>query len=176
MCKGSKYPPTVPRPLPVALPLETPLVNLQSEKGGLEQKRINLSLQSKFLQSASNTVDNPEISENLDDVRRQEIETIMKLFALACKSDHESRAVEVAQLLPSVDTLQLAIQYAAKMRRTGLAEKLGNIAMAKQEEEAAAAADMEENVENEDEESQVTLIDFTSTLRIYEFVNHPLII
>ena len=157
LCKGSKYPPTVPRPLPVALPLEAPLVNLQSEKGGLEQKRINLSLQSKFLQSASNSIDNEEISDNLDDVRRQEIETIMKLFALACKSDHESRAIEVAQLLPSVDTLQLAIQYAAKMRRTGLAEKLGNIAMAKQEEETDAADNID-NVENEDEESQVSII------------------
>ena len=93
LCKGTKYPPTVPRPLPVALPLEAPLLSLQSEKGGLEQTSINLQLQSKFLSSCPRQTD--EVTESLDSVRQKEIETIMKLFALACKSDHESRALEV---------------------------------------------------------------------------------
>merc|ERR1719154_1071349 len=80
----------------------------------------------------------------------------MKLFALACKSDHESRAIEVAGLVPSVETIQLAIQYAAKMRRVGLAEKLGKLAMEKQEMEDTA--DQEEtgdsNRVDDDEKSQ----------------------
>ena len=60
-------------------------------------------------------------------LRNQEVATVMKLFALACRlafpivgvvhficspvrSDHESRAVEVARLLPDVETMQLAIK------------------------------------------------------------------
>ena len=58
-------------------------------------------------------------------LRNLEVTTIMKLFALACRlghnsydisllshvrSDHESRAVEVARLLPDVETMQLAIK------------------------------------------------------------------
>jgi len=153
LCKGSKHPPTVPRPLPVALPLEAPLVGLQSEKGGLEQTRVNLHLQSKFLQN-SRVAENEDAADCLETVRRKEIETIMKLFALACKSDHESRAMEVAKLLPSVETLQLAIQYAAKMRRSALAEKLGKLAMQRQEEETVTGDDDTEKVVDEDDESQ----------------------
>ena len=153
LCKGGKYPPTVPRPLPIALPLEVPLLNLQSEKGGLEQTSGNLRLQAGFLNSCPRESD--EVIESLESVRRKEIETIMKLFALSCKSDHESRALEVARLLPSVETLQLAIQYAAKMRRTGLAERLGRLAVARQEEEETReAGDMEGGVEDMEEESQ----------------------
>ena len=95
-----------------------------------------------------------ELEESMESVRQKEIETIMKLFALACKSDHESRAIEVAQLLPSVETIQLAIQYAAKMRRVGLAEKLGKLAMEKQEEEEATQEDTDNRAELEDGESQ----------------------
>jgi len=67
----------------------------------------------------------------------------MKLFALACKSDHESRAVEVASLMPNVETLQLAIKYTAKLRRVGLANKLGQLAM-----------DLQEQQDKEEEERQ----------------------
>ena len=150
LCKGCKHPPTVPRPLPIALPLEVPLLSLQSEKGGLEQTSVNLRLQSRFLTSCPE--ENDEVTESLESVRQKEIETIMKLFALSCKSDHESRALEAARLLPSVETLQLAIQYAAKMRRTGLAEKLGRMAVTRQEEEENKEVDEAE--EDMEEKSQ----------------------
>jgi len=131
LCKGSKYPPTVPRPLPTALPLEVPLASTHTEKGGLEVKCINLSLQCKLLSSNPNHQEESE--EAIETIRQNEVECLMKLFALACKSDHESRAIEVASLMPDVDTLQLAIKYAAKIRRVGLADKLGQLAMDLQE-------------------------------------------
>jgi len=90
----------------------------------------------------------------LETVRQKEIETMMKLFALACKSDHESRAMEVARLLPSVETVQLAIQYAAKIRRLGLAEKLGKLAMEKQEQEEVSQEVNEDHHDDNEEESE----------------------
>jgi len=133
VCKGAKYPPTIPRPLPTALPLEVPLAGTTTEKGGLEQTCLNLALQSKFLSNHHNTSE--EIEDVMDTVKQSEVECLMKLFALACRSDHESRAVEVANLMPNVETLQLAIKYAAKLRRVGLADKLGKIAMELQEQQ-----------------------------------------
>jgi hypothetical protein len=40
------------------------------------------------------------------------------------RSDQESRAVEVCQLMPDVDTIQLAIQYAAKIKRYSFCSSL----------------------------------------------------
>ena len=65
--------------------------------------------------------------------------------------------MQVARLLPSVDTVQLAIQYAAKMRRTGLAERLGKLAMQRQEQEDIMEAEAEAgrgDVADTDDESQ----------------------
>ena len=59
----------------------------------------------------------------------------------------------MARLLPDVDTMQLAIKYAAKQRRAGLADRLGKLAMElqeREEEEQEVEADREE----EGEESQ----------------------
>merc|ERR1719480_229455 len=88
----------------------------------------------------------------MDTVKHSEVECIMKLFALACKSDHESRAVEVASLMPNVETLQLAIKYAAKLRRVGLADKLGQLAMdlQEQQEEKQAGGHVEDEDESQD--------------------------
>jgi len=154
LCKGAKYPPTVPRPLPMALPLEVPLTSTSTEKGGLEQTCLNLTLQSRFISANPNPAE--ETEEIMDTVKQSEVECIMKLFALACRSDHESRAVEVACLMPNVETLQLAIKYAAKLRRVGLADKLGQLAMdlqeqqEKEEEEKQAAGHAEEEDESQD--------------------------
>ena len=58
------------------------------------------------------------------------------MITFACRFDHNSRAVEVASLLPSVETLQqLAIKYAAKLRRVALADKFGQIEMDLQDKE-----------------------------------------
>jgi hypothetical protein len=47
---------------------------------------------------------------------------IMKCICF--RSDQESRAVEVCQLMPDVDTIQLAIQYAAKIKRYSFCSSL----------------------------------------------------
>ena len=147
LCRGSKYPPTVPRPIPLSLALRPPLLSLSTEKGELEQTSLSLGLQAKFLSVWPDLATSEEGGESLETARQQEVETMMKLFALACRSDHESRAVEVARLLPSAETVQLAIQYSVKMKRMGLAEKLGKLAMDLQErEEGVAVVEEEEEI------------------------------
>ena len=45
------------------------------------------------------------------------------------------RAVEICELMPNADTVNLAIQYATKMRRMNLAQRLVELARRKAEEE-----------------------------------------
>ena len=120
LCKGAKYPSTIPNPLPTVLPLEVPLT---------VQTCLNVALQDKFI--SANPAPADEMEEIMDTVEQSEVKCIVKLFALACKSDHESRAVEVASLMPNLETLQLAIKYAAELGRVGLVEKLDKLAREK---------------------------------------------
>ena len=158
LCRGSKYPPTVPRPIPVSLALRPPVLSLSTEKGELEQASLSLGLQARFLSIWPDLASCEEGEESLEAVRQKETETLMKLFALACKSDHESRAVEVARLLPSAETVQLAIKYSVKMRKLALAEKLGKLAMDMEEKEEEVVEETVEtpgdDIDLEDPESQ----------------------
>ena len=97
VCRGSKYPPTLPRPLPTSLPLLPPLIDSSSERGALEQQASALAIQTRFrfsygcsfpnvvirlLASAPQTEEREESAQTL---RGQEIAAVMKLFALACR-------------------------------------------------------------------------------------------
>lgn len=148
LCKGARFPPTVPRPVPTALPIEQPLCGISSEKGGLEVKASNMNLQARMLEG----LEVEDGGEKQAELAARETECLMKLFALACRSDHESRAVEICRLMPNVESIQLAIKYAAKLRRIHLASKLGELAMEVQEEAERKAAKAREDRDDDDME------------------------
>ncbi|KAG6450529.1 hypothetical protein O3G_MSEX006602 [Manduca sexta] len=54
-------------------------------------------------------------------------ETALKLFALACRSEIEQRALELMELLKDDRLLPLAAKYASRLGRVHLAEKLTNL-------------------------------------------------
>ena len=54
---------------------------------------------------------------------------------LACKSGREMQASELCELMPDSRTVQLAIKYASRLHLMQLAERLGNIAQMKADEE-----------------------------------------
>lgn len=127
-CKGSTYPPTLPRPVLVLMPLQLPFCEMMTEKGQLEETYIR----SKLMFGASDERD--ETSSNL--AKTSQIQSIMKLFALACKSDREFRAMELCELLPDAHSVSLAIKYAARSRRMNLANRLDELAREKAKLEA----------------------------------------
>ncbi|XP_068235136.1 WD repeat and HMG-box DNA-binding protein 1 [Palaemon carinicauda] len=133
LCKGSRYPPVLPKPHVSLLSMQVPICELETEKGGLEEKMIRTSLQ-------LNTFDRLnglgfEVDQSKNEAEKILKEAMIKLFALACRTERESRAVEICQLMPSYHTVQLAIKYAGKLHRLQLAERLGEVASAKMEEE-----------------------------------------
>lgn len=125
-CKGSTYPPTLPRPVLVLLPLQLPLCELTTEKGQLEEAYTRSELL-----FGGDEEDSDLFDESASRIKTEQIQGIMKLFALACKSDREFRAVELCELLPDAHSVSLAIKYAALTRRMNLANRLDTLARKK---------------------------------------------
>lgn len=145
LCKSSRYPQKLlPKPVLSVIPFEVPLCESNSEKSKLEQdywktKLLGSNLKN-FLDSTnfeSNLeMDEDEIDEINDKLSIQIKETQMKMFVLACKSNKEQRAYEIAQMMDTL-TLKLSIKYATKARHLQLAQHLNNLAEQKAIEELA---------------------------------------
>ncbi|XP_076332121.1 chromosome transmission fidelity 4 [Tachypleus tridentatus] len=151
-CKGSCYPPTLPRPAVTVLPLQLPLCDMSSHKGKLEEECWRLVLLSKLLTGLSK--DGFDIDKELEDVGRKKTDVLLKMFAFATRSDQEYRAVEIAQLMPTHLAVKGAISYASQTHHMMLAQRLGEIAHKKLEEEALdykIETDAEEGIEENSE-------------------------
>ncbi|XP_019723126.1 WD repeat and HMG-box DNA-binding protein 1 isoform X1 [Hippocampus comes] len=136
-CKGSRYPPTLPRPAVAILPFKLPLCQTTTEKGQMEEqfwRSVLFHNHYSFLSSSGYEVD--EVGQSQSQKEQQEL--LMKMFALSCKLEREFRCVELAELMTQ-NVVTLAIRYASKSRRMALAQRLSEIALEKasqiQEEE-----------------------------------------
>ncbi|XP_064622093.1 WD repeat and HMG-box DNA-binding protein 1-like [Lineus longissimus] len=135
-CKGSSYPPVLPRPALTILPFQIPVCETSTEKGQFEEGYIRSQVFSQHLEFG--------LEAGYDEHRKgavtvAERECLMKLFALACKTDREFRAVEICKMMPDPHTVQLAIKYASRLNLMSLAEKLNDVVRMKHEEEMARA-------------------------------------
>lgn len=147
LCKGSRYPAVLPRPHASLLHMQIPICELDTEKGGLEEKILRTGLLTNTLERLGKT--GYEVEEAQGEADKILKEAMIKLFALACRTERESRALEICELMPSHQTVQLCIKYAGKQRRIQLAEKLGELASQKMDEEyeKQAVKDREEGLE-----------------------------
>uniref|UniRef100_A0A8D3DKE9 WD repeat and HMG-box DNA-binding protein 1 n=1 Tax=Scophthalmus maximus TaxID=52904 RepID=A0A8D3DKE9_SCOMX len=136
-CKGSRYPPTLPRPAVAILPFKLPLCQTSTEKGQMEEQFLRSVLfhhHYGFLSSSGYEVDEDGQTRS----QKEQQELLMKMFALSCKLEREFRAVELAELMTH-NVVPLAIRYASRSRRMALAQRLSELALEKsnqvQEEE-----------------------------------------
>ncbi|XP_078720562.1 WD repeat and HMG-box DNA-binding protein 1 [Lampetra fluviatilis] len=137
-CKGSRFPPTLPRPAVTVVPFKLPFCQMNTEKGAMEEQYWC----SRLTKGAG-----PK-----GDATHHQQECLMKMFALACKLDREFRCVEVAHMMTPA-ALTLAIKYASRSRHLGLAERLAELARSL-EDEAEAKAEDEEDVEVAENEAE----------------------
>ncbi|XP_046384284.1 WD repeat and HMG-box DNA-binding protein 1 [Ischnura elegans] len=133
LCKGSHYPQTTPRPSVVEIPMQMPLCEAQTEKSLHEEKFWRAQLFSKNIEMISK-VDESYMFEK-DDLERTLKETVMKLFALACRGDLDFRAVELCKMMPSSQVVMLAEKYASKLGKQHLADRINTVVNQKVEEE-----------------------------------------
>ncbi|KAL4149661.1 hypothetical protein QTP88_003553 [Uroleucon formosanum] len=113
LCKGSYYPSTTPHPFLNEIPWQIPLCDLNQEKGELEEKfwRSNIAL------SILPEEDGLQYDKELKT-------TFLKLFAMACKSGHDMRALELCKLIRSEQYLNLALKYAMRVGNNSLTTKI----------------------------------------------------
>ncbi|MED6248168.1 WD repeat and HMG-box DNA binding-domain containing protein 1 [Ataeniobius toweri] len=135
--KGSRYPPTLPRPAVAILPFKLPLCQTSTEKGQMEEqywRSVLFHNHYNFLSTSGYEID--ESAQTQSEKEQQEL--LMKMFALSCKLEREFRCVELAELMTQ-NVVTLAIRYASRSRRMNLAQRLSEIALDKsnqlQEEE-----------------------------------------
>ncbi|XP_041975465.1 WD repeat and HMG-box DNA-binding protein 1 [Aricia agestis] len=110
LCRGTSFPLTVPKPIVTELPIQIPLCELDSEKSQYEEQLV------RWAHTAAEV-----------DVKTAR-ETALKLFALACRSEIEQRALELMELLRDERLLPLAAKYASRSGRMHLADKLTSLA------------------------------------------------
>ncbi|KAI1895287.1 hypothetical protein AGOR_G00104740 [Albula goreensis] len=144
-CKGSRFPPTLPRPAVTILPFKLPLCQTTTEKGQMEEqywRSVLFHNHFDFLSSSGYEID----EEAKNQAQKEQQELLMKMFALSCKLEREFRCVELAELMTQ-NVVTLAIRYASRSRRMALAQRLSELAL----EKAAIEQRGEEQEEEEPE-------------------------
>lgn len=121
LCKGSRYPATLPRPVMVMLDFSLPYLGTESEKGQMEEELWR----AWHLEEALKRVG--EEGQQLVDVSNRRQLLLLKLFALAAKAEREVRALDVARLMDSEQLIQGAVEYASKSRRLVLAQRVEHL-------------------------------------------------
>ncbi|GLD55786.1 WD repeat and HMG-box DNA-binding protein 1 isoform X1 [Lates japonicus] len=128
-CKGSRYPPTLPRPAVAILPFKLPLCQTTTEKGQMEEqfwRSVLFHNHYSFLSSSGYEIDEEGQSKS----QKEQQELLMKMFALSCKLEREFRSMELAEMMTH-NAVTLAIRYASRSRRMALAQRLSELALEK---------------------------------------------
>ncbi|KAL7736740.1 hypothetical protein ACLKA6_015593 [Drosophila palustris] len=106
LCRGSSYPMTNPRPMLQELRMQLPLCDIEMEKSELEDTLLRASIM------------------QVEGAEKVQKEMAIKLFALACSSECETRARELVESIACTELLQLAVKYASKRGRIHLSDRL----------------------------------------------------
>ncbi|KAB1277644.1 WD repeat and HMG-box DNA-binding protein 1 [Camelus dromedarius] len=146
-CKGSRFPPTLPRPAIAVLSFKLPYCQTATEKGQMEEQYWRSVMFHNYLDYlAKNGYAYEESTKNQAIKEQQEL--LMKMLALSCKLEREFRCVELANLMTQ-NAVNLAIKYASRSRRLILAQRLSELAVEKAAELAATQAEEEEEEEED---------------------------
>ncbi|VDP20108.1 unnamed protein product [Soboliphyme baturini] len=125
LCKASEYPKIAPRPPVLSIPWKIPLCDADTERSNNEHVLISSKIASASLSNRSKN------ASNVASLNTTEIECLLKLFAMACKSERLHRAYDIAQLVPSAEMLQPFIKYASRVGRLVLADRVTALAESK---------------------------------------------
>uniref|UniRef100_A0A3B4CAY9 WD repeat and HMG-box DNA-binding protein 1 n=1 Tax=Pygocentrus nattereri TaxID=42514 RepID=A0A3B4CAY9_PYGNA len=163
-CKGSRFPPTLPRPAVSILPFKLPLCQTSTEKGQMEEQYWrSLLFHNHFSFLSSSGYEVNEESQRQQEKEQQE--ALMKMFALSCKLEREFRCVELAEMMTQ-SVVTLAIRYASRSRRMLLAQRLSELAL-----EKASQLEEEEELDEEPAYHSTAQMDcfksFCESLRIF---------
>ncbi|KAG8199957.1 hypothetical protein JTE90_006203 [Oedothorax gibbosus] len=164
LCKGARYPSLLPRPTVSILPFSLPFCEMSTDKGRLEEENQRYSLAHKSMESLLK--EGFDIDSEFKSTEKKWMDILLKMFALATRSDREYRALDIAELMPNPTIIQGAIKYAAQRHRIALAERLGAVLNKKLSKEDEEDDDFDMALEDDFSES---LIAITSTPSLNSF-------
>ncbi|KAG8434777.1 hypothetical protein GDO86_012937, partial [Hymenochirus boettgeri] len=147
-CKGSRFPPTLPRPAVAVLPFQLPYCQITTEKGQMEEQYWRSLIFTNYFDYLSKH--GYECDENVKtEAQKEQQELLMKMFALSCKLEREFRCMELAELMTQ-NVMNLAIKYASRSKKLVLAQRLSEMALEKAAE--LAAVQQQEDYDDEEED------------------------
>lgn len=146
-CKGSLFPPTLPRPAVAVLSFKLPYCQISTEKGQMEEQFWRSVLFHNYLDYLAKNGYEYDESIKIQAIKEQQA-LLMKMLALSCKLEREFRCVELADLM-TPNAVNLAIKYASRSRKLILAQKLSELAVEKAAELATPEAEEEEEEEED---------------------------
>ncbi|KAM8921256.1 WD repeat and HMG-box DNA-binding protein 1 [Pelodytes ibericus] len=151
-CKGSRFPPTLPRPAVAVLSFKLPYCQIATEKGQMEEQYWrSLVFTNHFDYLSKNGYEHDENAKT--EASKEQQELLMKMFALSCKLEREFRCMELAEFMTQ-NVMNLAIKYASRSKRLILAQRLSEMALEKAAEQSSAQQ-QEEDDEVEDFQSRL---------------------
>jgi len=133
VCKGQRnYPETLPRPVPQAMPIRMPLLNLASESEKLQEQhtRQKAILEEQDIQGMATT--------NKDKIKLDKI--ILLNFKNACKASRSVRALDLSTRLMRKKSLDAAIIMANHMNQNQLVERMNILMQGKEAAQRLAAS------------------------------------
>ncbi|XP_069466351.1 WD repeat and HMG-box DNA-binding protein 1 [Ambystoma mexicanum] len=151
-CKGSRFPPTLPRPAVAVLAFKLPYCQIATEKGQMEEQYWRSVVFNHHIDYLSQNDYEFDESVKTQTMKEQQ-ELLMKMFALSCKLEREFRCMELAELM-SPNVMNLAIKYASRSKRLILAQRLSDLAL-ERTAELAAAQEKQEDEQVEDFRSRI---------------------
>ncbi|KAI8071142.1 uncharacterized protein B0P05DRAFT_549747 [Gilbertella persicaria] len=126
--RGQNMYPFFPRPPVKDLPLQLPLLDTHMEVGALEEKVMRThigTLHERDEAEATNAIH--EFGDTFLEADMEMDVALLKLINLACKSEKVSKALDLADLLHTGDSVDKAIRIASHHRLTHLAEKMTSL-------------------------------------------------
>uniref|UniRef100_A0A1I7XLW3 Chromatin complexes subunit BAP18 n=1 Tax=Heterorhabditis bacteriophora TaxID=37862 RepID=A0A1I7XLW3_HETBA len=104
---------------PVIASWSLPFCTPESDKSKLEE--------SLFLNELQQSVSLEGSKSDLMELASQHLQSVVKLFALACKAERETRASDIASMVSSAKGIQMMCNYAAKLKKHTLVDKVASI-------------------------------------------------
>ncbi|RWS02221.1 WD repeat and HMG-box DNA-binding protein 1-like protein [Dinothrombium tinctorium] len=125
LCKGSRYPLTIPRPTLLLLDFQLPLCEMSTTRSLTEEQFLRLKITNSLLLHLSK--EGFDVDFQVEDSTSKITATLLKLFALALGDNSECLALEIANLMPNKSSLELAIRYALQRKKMGLTKKIAEL-------------------------------------------------
>jgi len=131
LCRGDdKFPATLPKPVPTAVDLKMPMLQLATQSGSIEEAwtrgTLLLRQRMKFVSSgaAGSGSTEAELEAAIAKEKVQLDKYSFQMIQLACKADKQVRALDVATRLRNPKAYEIAVTLATKLRKHNLAERI----------------------------------------------------